>query len=221
MPHTVNILDEEHIPGSKHACHPGRSDLARARQTDHELASGFRLLGMAAPGGSSSEEDSGSWHRLGHAQNVWRGVVGFERDVDVIEAGHAVLIREQTRVAQHRLEWWQIPRSRRARSAVPRPPSCPRAVMSCAALGHAAMVTADRATLPWWWRLLRACCFVLAGIAVMVVFVCMASEGGNGETEKKNSHQERVCLSVAAPLMIGFGGAALWLDRSARRQRPR
>ena len=68
------------------------------------------------------------------------------------------------------------------------------------------MVTADRATLPWWWRLLRACCFVLAGIAVMVVFVCMASEGGNGETEKKNSHQERVCLSVAAPLMIGFGG---------------
>jgi hypothetical protein len=88
-------------------------------------------------------------------------------------------------------------------------------------MGQSEPVTAGRATLPWWWRLLRACCFVISGIAFMVMFVCMASEGEDGETEEVNSRQERVCLAAAAPLMIGFGGAALLLDRSARRRRVR
>jgi hypothetical protein len=38
-------------------------------------------------------------------------------------------------------------------------------------------MTAERTPLPWWWRLLRACCFVAAGITFWVIFVCIASEG--------------------------------------------
>jgi hypothetical protein len=56
---------------------------------------------MPAPGRSSSEEDGGGGHRLGHAQCVRRRVVGVQEDVDVIEACQALLIGEETRVAQH------------------------------------------------------------------------------------------------------------------------
>jgi hypothetical protein len=85
-------------------------------------------------------------------------------------------------------------------------------------LEHDAAMTADPPPMPWWWRLVRSFCFVAAGIAFLVIFVCMASEGEDGETEQENSRQERVCLLVAAPIMIDFGGAGWWLDRAARRR---
>jgi hypothetical protein len=86
-------------------------------------------------------------------------------------------------------------------------------------MGQPEPAAGEQADLAWWWSLLRACCFVVSGIAFMVMFVCIASEGDDGETEEVNRRQERVCLAVAAPLMIGFGGAGLLLDRAARRRR--
>jgi len=82
-------------------------------------------------------------------------------------------------------------------------------------------MTAERTPLPWWWRLLRACCFVAAGITFWVIFACIASEGEAPEEAQEASRQERVCVSIAARLMIGFGAAGLWLDRSARRRNAR
>jgi hypothetical protein len=68
----------------------------------------------------------------------------------------------------------------------------------------------DPANPAWWWRLLRACCFVSSAIALMVVFACLGSEGDDGEM---------ACLMVAAALTIGLGGAGVLLDRAARRRR--
>jgi hypothetical protein len=65
-------------------------------------------------------------------------------------------------------------------------------------------------------RLLRRCRDHL-----LVIFVCIASEGEAPEEAQEASRQERVCVSVAAPLMVGFGAAGLGLDRSARRRNTR
>ena len=55
MAHTVDVFDQEHVPWSEYTRFAGGSDLAGARETDHELAAGFWLLGMAAACWSSSE----------------------------------------------------------------------------------------------------------------------------------------------------------------------
>jgi hypothetical protein len=54
-----------------------------------------------------------------------------------------------------------------------------------------------------------------------VILVGIASEGEAPEEAQEASRQDRVCVGVAAPLMVGFGAAGLWPDRSARRRNAR
>ena len=57
---------------------------------------------------------------------------------------------------------------------------------------------------------------VLAGIASLVVFVCVASEGDDGESEAVNQRQRITCLAIAGPAALAFGGAGLVLLRPKR-----
>ena len=63
---------------------------------------------------------------------------------------------------------------------------------------------------------------VVAGLAFMVAFVCLASEGTQGMTTEEieqAGRTERTCLLVALPTSLGAGGAALALERRQSKRR--
>ena len=65
---------------------------------------------------------------------------------------------------------------------------------------------------------------VVAGLAFMVAFVCLASEGTEGMTEEEiqqAGRNERTCLLIALPVSVVAGGVAIALDRRrGKRRRP-
>jgi len=64
--------------------------------------------------------------------------------------------------------------------------------------------------------------FVVAGLASMAAFVCMASEGSQGMTAEEieqADRSERTCLLVALPTCIGAGAAAFALERRQSKRR--
>lgn len=66
--------------------------------------------------------------------------------------------------------------------------------------------------------------FVIAGLALMATYVCVAGEGTEDMTAEEDDQVERsrlICLLITLPTGVIAGAGALFLDRRKARRRVR